>query len=94
MGSARWVIVAQLTGETHVPTVYGTWETEQAAQEQLERWERRIERTFGYDPGTGIAMSVEPMYGKSTAQFEEDFTRAAGRDLSRSTRRTDTEREE
>lgn len=82
MSKTRWVIVAQLTIEAHAPTVYGTWETKEAASEQLERWERRIERTFGYDPGTGITMSVEPMYGKAAAFFERDFEQAHGRQLS------------
>ncbi len=83
MRKPRWVIVAQLTMDAHTPTVYGTWETDEAAQEQLERWERRIERTYGGDPGMGIAMSVEPMWGKSARQFEHDFERRTGRELAR-----------
>jgi len=74
----RWVIVAQLRAEAHCPTVYGTWETREAAVEQLERWERRIAKTLGMDDYDGIHMSVEPMSGKSAALFGRDFERAAG----------------
>lgn len=78
----RWVIVAQLKPEPHCPTVYGTWETAGAAEEQFARWERRIERTLGGDYD-GIHMSVEPMRGRSADCFEGDFERAIGVELVR-----------
>lgn len=77
--TVRWVIVAQLSGDTHTPTVYGTWETEEGARAQLERWERRIERAYG--DCDGFPMTVEPMYGKTTARFERDFANLAGEAL-------------
>lgn len=81
----RWVIVAQLTDNAHQPTVYGTWETEEAAQAQLERWENRIAATLDDANTTGIALTVEPMFGKSAARFERDFLACTGLELARST---------
>lgn len=84
--AARWVIVAQMRPEAHCPDVYGTWETREAAQEQLERWQRRIERTLGVDEDgsfDGVHISVEPMRSKTAAQFEEDFHYRTGWPLQR-----------
>lgn len=81
--SIRWVIVAQMQPEPHCPDVYGTWETQEAAKVQLDRWKRRIKRTYGTDDYDGIHMTVEPMYGKDAANFADDFQRRTGMELAR-----------
>lgn len=75
----RWVIVAQFSGSAHEPTVYGTWETQEAALAQLERWERRIVRSLG--SRVGWSMTVEPIYGKKTSTFGQVFARQTGVEL-------------
>lgn len=77
----RWVIVAQLSLDAHTPTVYGTWATEEAARIQLELWERRIQRAYGTEDG--FSMTVEPIYGKTSARFERDFLNRTGEELPR-----------
>lgn len=77
----RYVIVAQMTPQAHVPDVFGTWETEDAAKAQMEAWERRIARTYGTEDYNGIHMSVEPMTGKLARQFEGYFKHRTGLEL-------------
>jgi hypothetical protein len=81
----RYVIVAQLTAELHTPSVYGLWKTREAAEEQMGRWERRIERSLadGEEFVARPVMSVEPVLGKAAAGFERDFETATRRKLAR-----------
>jgi hypothetical protein len=78
----RWVIVAQLTENAHVPDVFGTWETAEAAQEVLDRLYERIDRSFGRTSGTAIALSVEPVFGKRIGDFDKVFEHRTGFRLS------------
>jgi hypothetical protein len=51
----------------------------------MGRWERRIERSLadGEEFIAGPVMSVEPVFGKTAANFERDFEAATGRRLAR-----------
>jgi hypothetical protein len=75
------VVVAQFTDAAHVPEVFGPWQTYERAQAQMERWERRIVRRMG--SLDGIAMSVEEMREKTTAEFAERFMSRTGWNIMR-----------
>lgn len=77
----RWVIVAQLTNSAHVPDVFGSWESEDAAKAAMERLYARIDKSFGHEVTTSVALSVEPIRGKSVADFDHMFQLRAGYDL-------------
>jgi hypothetical protein len=80
----RWVIVAQMTRVAHAPDVFGAWETEEAAEAQMKRWESRIERTTdadGFYPD--VILSVEPLDGKRGCDFDRVFAFRTHRTLAR-----------